>query len=112
MHAVLWSMSYEEEEDACMSYEEEDACMSYEEEDACNTVEHLLAHVFYGFLSLLLPQDAFDGDCALEGRPASWGEVGGGEGQEGHNAHKSSSGKRTSYCMPVCMQEVRGSGRG
>jgi hypothetical protein len=80
MHAVLWSMSYEEEEDACMSYEEEDACMSYEEEDACNAVEHLLAHVFYGFLSLLLSQDAFDGDCALEGRPASWGGVGGGWG--------------------------------
>ena len=31
MHAVLWSMSYEEE-DACMSYEEEDACMPDEEE--------------------------------------------------------------------------------
>ncbi len=69
--------------------------------DACNTsiattVEQVLAHVFYGFLSLLLPQDAFDGDCALEGRPASWGGgegwVWGGEGQEGHNAHKSSSG--------------------
>jgi len=26
-------VSYEEEEDTCMSYEKEDTCMSYEEED-------------------------------------------------------------------------------
>jgi hypothetical protein len=32
-------MSYEEEEDTCMSYEEEDTCMSYDEEDTCMSYE-------------------------------------------------------------------------
>ncbi len=32
-------VSYEEEEDTCMSYEKEDTCMSYEKEDTCMSYE-------------------------------------------------------------------------